>query len=160
MHFGNDQAQDLEKRTFGGVLAGHDAKKRFALFRRGTLVDDRLYLAVAFVQRPGEINSNDENEAVEPGLLEMPFGNPHAEQALAITTGRQGIEIARTAKRAIAVLDPFAFETPVRSSHGTPPVALSVGPQPLGKVVGVNQMLDQCERELSHGQMIGAIRGG
>jgi hypothetical protein len=38
---------------------------------------------------------------------------------------RRGIEIAGTAKCAIAVLDPFAFETPVRCSHGTPPIALS-----------------------------------
>jgi hypothetical protein len=55
----------------------------------------------------------------------MSLGNPHAEQAFARAMSRRGIEIAGTAKRAIAVLDPFAFETPVGCSHGTPPIALS-----------------------------------
>src|SRR6266540_5038732 len=113
----------MEQRAFGGILARHDIEKGFALFRRGALVDDRLQLAVAFMQRPGEMNDRRENNTIEFGVLEMPFGNPHADQALAITFSRPGIEIAGAAKRAIAVLEPFAFETPVRCSHRTPSVA-------------------------------------
>ena len=123
MHFGHDQAEDLEQRAFGGILARHDIEKGFALFRCRALVDDRLQLTVALVQRPGKINDRHENKTIEFGVLEMPFGNPHAGQALAITFGRPGIEIAGAAKRAIAVLEPFAFETPVRCSHRTPSVA-------------------------------------
>src|SRR6266536_5481760 len=127
MHFGHDHAEDLKQRAFSGVLARHDGEKRFALLRCGALVDDGLQLAVALMQRPGEIHGSRENQAVELGALKVSLGDPHPHHTLAITLGRQGIEIARTAKRAIAVLDPFAFETPVRCSHGTPPVALSIG---------------------------------
>src|SRR5438132_2986741 len=103
------------------MLAGHDVEKRFALFRRGALVDDRLQLAVALMQCPGEMNGPRENQTIEFGLLEMSLGDPHADHALAITLRRQGIEVARAAKCAIAILDPFAFETPVGFSHGRPP---------------------------------------
>src|SRR5919204_166329 len=127
MDLGYDQAEDLEQRALGGILAGHDIEKRLALFRRGALVDDRLHLPIALMQGSGKINGCRENETVELGTLEMSFGNPHADHALAKTVGRPGIEIARTAKRAIAILDPFAFETPDRCSHSTPPIALSVG---------------------------------
>src|ERR1700726_2701084 len=125
MGLGHDQAAELEQRTLGRILARHDVEKRLALLRRGALIDDRLHLPVALMQRSGKINGCRENETVELGPLEVPLGNPHADQPLAGAVSRRGIEIAGTAKRAIAVLDPFAFETPVRCSHGTPPIALS-----------------------------------
>ena len=103
------------------ILSRHDVEQRFALLRRRALVDDRLQLTVALVQRAGKINGRRENQAVEFGVFEMPLGDPHADHALAIAFSRQGIEIARTAKCAVAVLDPFAFETPVGCSHGKPP---------------------------------------
>src|SRR5437899_342141 len=84
--------------------AGHDVEKRFALFRRGALVDDRLQLAVALMQCPGEMNGPRENQTIEFGLLEMSLGDPHADHALAITLRRQGIEVARAAKCAIAIV--------------------------------------------------------
>src|SRR5260370_16919079 len=127
MDRGYDQAEDLEQRTLGRILTRHDLKKRLALFRRGALVDNRLHLSIAFMQRSGEINGCRENETIELGTLEVSFGNPHADHAFARAVGRRGIEIAGTAKRAIAVLDPFALKTPVRCSHRTPPIALSVG---------------------------------
>src|SRR3984893_8507299 len=125
MDLGHDQAEDLEQRTFGRILARHDVEKCLALLRRGALIDERLHLPVALMQRSGKINRCRENETIELGALEVSFGNPHADQAFARAVSRRGIEIAGTAKRAIAVLDPFAFETPVRCSHGTPPIALS-----------------------------------
>ncbi len=125
MDLGYDQAQDLEQRTLGRILARHDVEKRLSLFRCGALIDDRLNLPIALVQRSREIDSYHEHETIELGTLEVSLGNPHAEDALARAVGRRGIEIAGATKRAIAVLDPFAFETPVRCSHGTPPIALS-----------------------------------
>src|SRR5216683_7253469 len=119
-----DQAEDLEQRTLGRILARHDIKKCLALFRRGALVDDRLHLPIALMQRPGEINGCCENETIELGTLEVPLGNFHTDEAFARAVSRRGIEIAGTAKGAIAVLDPFPFETPVRCSHCTPPIAL------------------------------------
>jgi hypothetical protein len=115
------QAEDVEQRAFSRELARHYVEERFALLRRRAFVNDRLRLAIALVQRAGKIDGFCENQAVEFGLLEMSLGDPHADQALAITLGRQGIEIARTAERAGAVLDPFAFETPIGCSHGKPP---------------------------------------
>src|ERR1700737_1430744 len=117
MDLGYDQAEDLEQRTLGRILARHDVEKCLALFRRGALVDDRLHLPIALMQRSGKINGCRENQTIEPGTLEVSLGNPHADQAFAEAVRRRGIEIAGTAKRAIAVLDPFAFETPVRCSQ-------------------------------------------
>src|SRR5260370_28590299 len=77
------------------------------------------------MQRARKINGCRENKTVELGALEVSFGNPHADQAFARAVSRRGIEIAGTTKRAIVVLDPFAFKTPVRCSHCTPPIALS-----------------------------------
>jgi hypothetical protein len=73
------------------------------------------------VQRSGEINGYRENEAIEFGTLKVSFGDPHTDQALAKAVRRQSIKIAGAAERAIAVLDPFAFETPIRCSHRIPP---------------------------------------
>ena len=42
VNLGDDQAEDLEQRAFGGELARHDVEKRFALFRRGALVGLQL----------------------------------------------------------------------------------------------------------------------
>src|SRR5258708_15690815 len=120
-----DQAEDLEQRTLGRILARHDVEKRLALFWCGALIDDRLHLPIALMQRSRKINGCRENETIEFGTLEVSFGNPHADHAFARAVSRRGIEIAGTAKRTVAVLDPFAFETPVRCSHGTPPIALS-----------------------------------
>src|SRR5438270_8586032 len=107
----------MEQRTLGRILARHDVEKRLSLLRRGALIDDWLDLPIAFVQRSREIDGYHEHEAIELGPLEMALGDPHAEDALARAVSRRGIEIAGTAKRAIAVLDPFAFETPIRCSH-------------------------------------------
>jgi hypothetical protein len=69
------------------------------------------------MQRPGKMYGSGEHETIKPGALEVSLGNPHADHALAKAVGRQGIEIAGTAERAIAILDPFAFEAPVGCSH-------------------------------------------
>src|ERR1700680_1955218 len=111
MDLGYDQAEDLEQRTLGRILARHDVEKSLALFRRGALVDDRLHLPIALMQCARKINGCRENETIELSTLEVSFGNPHADHACARAMSRRGIKIAGAAKRAIAVLDPFAFET-------------------------------------------------
>jgi hypothetical protein len=60
-----DQAEDLEPRTLGRILARHDVEKCLALFRRGALVDDRLHLPVALMLRSRKINGCRENKAAE-----------------------------------------------------------------------------------------------
>src|SRR5260370_30875072 len=125
MDLGYDQAQDLEQRALGRILARQYVERGVPLFRCGELIDDRLNLPIARVQRSREIDSYHEHETIELGTLEVSLGNPHAEDALARAVSRRGIEIAGATKRAIAVLDPFAFETPIRGTHGTHPIALS-----------------------------------
>src|SRR5438874_1086900 len=109
----------MEQRALGRILARHDIEKGLALFRRGALVNNRLHRPIALMQRSRKINGYRENETIELGTFEVSFGNPHADHAFARAVSRQGVEITGTAKRAIAVLDPFAFETPVRCSHDT-----------------------------------------
>src|SRR5260370_6521010 len=109
------------------MLARHDFEQRLALFRGSALVDNRLQLPIALMQRPGKMYGSGEHETIKLGTLEVSLGNPHANHALAGAVGRQGIAIAGTAERAIAILDPFAFEAPVRCSHSTPPAILLVG---------------------------------
>src|SRR6266404_550334 len=127
MNLGYDHAEDMEQRALGRMLARHDFEQRLALFRGSALVDNRLHLPIALMQRPGEMHGSGEHQTIKLGALEMSFGNPHADHALARAMGRRGIEIAGAAKRAIAILDPFAFEPPVGCSHSTPPAILLVG---------------------------------
>ena len=70
------------------------------------------------MHRSRKIDGYVEHQSIELGTLEMSFVNSHADHALARAMGRRGVEIAGTAKRAVAVLDPFAFETPIGCSHG------------------------------------------
>src|SRR3984893_8550422 len=113
MDLGHDQAEDLEQRTFGRILARHDVEKCLALLRRGALIDDRLHLPVALMQRSGKINRCRENETIELGTLEVSFGNPHADQAFAGAVSRRGIEIAGAAHTRTAISYSFRYETPV-----------------------------------------------
>src|SRR5258708_2822508 len=59
-HFGDDQAENVEERALRRVLAREDLEQGVALLRRGPLVNDRLNRAVAFVQRTGEVDDQDE----------------------------------------------------------------------------------------------------
>src|SRR5262249_16890820 len=108
--------------------------KCLALFWRGPLIDDRLQLAIAFMQRSGKIDSCRKNETVQPGTLEMSLIDPHRDQALARAVSRHSIEIARTAEPAIAGPDPFAFQTPVRCRHGRPPSRCQLSARRCGRL--------------------------
>src|SRR6185312_8642120 len=112
-HLADDEAEDLEQRPLGGVLSRQNVEQGLALRRRRALVDDRLRLAVAFVQRPWKRHDDEERDAIEAGILEVALRDAHAQQALAGFMGGSRVEIARTSERAVAVLDPFAFEAPV-----------------------------------------------
>src|SRR5260370_33657717 len=59
-HFGDDEAEDVEERALRRVLAREDLEQGVALLRRGLLVNDSLNRAVAFVQRTGEADHQEE----------------------------------------------------------------------------------------------------
>jgi hypothetical protein len=122
VHLADDQAEDVEERAFRRVFAGHDVEERLALLCAGPFLDDGLGLAVALVERTREANGHDEGKSVEPGVLEVPPGDAHPEQALAGSVGRLGVEVTGAAERTSAVLDPLALKAPVCLSHGILPV--------------------------------------
>src|SRR5260370_36581944 len=109
MDLGYDQAQDLEQRALGRILARHDVEKRLSLFRCGALIDDRLNLPIALVQRSREIDSYHEHETIELGTLEVSLGNPHAEDALARVECRPDILNAAPHERATAIRVPITL---------------------------------------------------
>src|SRR5205823_4457769 len=115
--FADDQAEDMEDRSFRRVLAQQDREQGFALLGTGPLVDDRLDLAVALMKRTRKIDGDGELDSVELGLVEMSPLDVHRHQAFAIPVARAGVEIARATERAVAVLDPLAFQTPVGHRH-------------------------------------------
>ncbi|SUS07780.1 hypothetical protein DF3PB_50050 [uncultured Defluviicoccus sp.] len=118
VHLGDDQAEDMKQRAFRRILPRHDLEEGLALPGAGPLVDDGLHLAIPFVQRSGEGDGHGEGQAVEPNVVEVSFGDVHAHQALALTVGWPSVEVAGATESAVAVLDPLAFEAPIRCSHG------------------------------------------
>src|SRR5579864_5509838 len=123
VHLADDEAEDLEQRSFGRVRSRKDVEQGLALRGRRALVDDWLRFAVAFVQRPWKRHDDEEAQPVEPGVVEVAPGDAHPQQALAVAIGGSRVEVTRASERAVAVLDPFAFEAPVRACHGNLPVA-------------------------------------
>src|SRR4051812_44403526 len=111
----------MEERTFRRVLARHDLEQGIPLFRSGALVDDRLQLAVAFMQRAGEMHHGKEAQTVKINVIDVSLCNAHAKKPLTMTVRRPGIEVAGAAERAIAVLHPLAFQTPFCLGHETTP---------------------------------------
>src|SRR6516225_3451906 len=114
-HFRHDQAEDVKKRALSRVLAGEDLEQGVALLGGRALIDDRLQCAVALMQRARKVDHDKEAQVVEPGAAEMATLDPHTGEALAVAVCRPRIEITRTAKGAVAVLDPIAAETPLGS---------------------------------------------
>ena len=104
MHLGDDQTEDVEKRSFRRVLSGQNAEKSAPLLRAGPLVNDRLRLAVSFMQRSGEGNSNEEAQAIELNVPQMSLGDAHPKQTLAFFMRGSGVEIARAAKAQLQFL--------------------------------------------------------
>src|SRR5260221_8054381 len=122
-HLRHDQAEDMENRAFGRVLAGEDLEQGITLPRGGALVDDCLHCSVALVERAGEVDHDEEAEAIELCITEVTLLDAHAEQAFAVSVRRASVEVARTTERAVAVLDPIAMKAPVGLLHRSlPPI--------------------------------------
>ena len=117
MHLGDDQAEDIEQRSFRRVLARHDRKQSLALRRCRALFDDRLGLSVSFVQCARKAHRHKKTQSVKARVFKVSLGDPHPEQAFAVDLGGRCVEIAGAAKCTAAVLDPFTFETPVCLCH-------------------------------------------
>src|SRR6266481_3566837 len=60
VHLRHNQRNDMEKRTFRGVLPRHNFEQCFPLLRSSAFVDDRLQLAVAFMEGPWETHHGKE----------------------------------------------------------------------------------------------------
>src|SRR4030081_2926266 len=102
----------MEERAFRRVLSRHDFEQGVPLLRSGALIDDRLQLAIAFMERAREPHHCKEAEAVKMNVLNVSLCNAHAKKTLAMTVRRLRVEVAGAPKGAIAILHPFAFETP------------------------------------------------
>src|SRR5260370_38767173 len=69
------------------------------------------------MQRSRKIDGKAEINALEPHAAEMPIGDVHADQSLAIAISRPGIEVTGATESAVAVLDPVALKTPFSLRH-------------------------------------------
>jgi hypothetical protein len=116
-HLCNDQTENVEYRAFGRILPGQYTEQCLALRRRRPFVDDRLKGSVALMQRSRKIDGDAEIKTVEPHVTEMPIGDVHADQSLAVAICRPGVEVTGTAESTVAVLDPVALKTPFSSGH-------------------------------------------
>ena len=113
MHLRDDHAEDVEERALGRVLPRHDGEQGVTLLGGGPLINDRLCLTVALVERTGKVHGDEEAQAIEPDVLEVAFADAHPQQALARPVGWSRVEITGTAEGTAAVLDPFAFKVPI-----------------------------------------------
>ena len=80
------------------------------------LIDDRLRLAVAFMDRPRPGEDSGPVQSIELHLAEMPFVDPHGDAGLAIALRRQGIELTGTTIGAVTGRDFGTANQPV--DHG------------------------------------------
>src|SRR4051794_19757598 len=105
-----------------GVLPAHDAQYRVPLRWIGALVDDRERLAVAEMDRsrPGE--HPGDSQAVKFGVAMVTSVDLHADHGGAVAVGRQGVELARTTVRAIAIGKFATVDGPFGVSHGKLPI--------------------------------------
>jgi hypothetical protein len=74
------------------------------------------------VQWSGKIDGSTEIKAVELHVAEMPIGDVHADQSLAVAIGRPGVEVTQATESTVAVLDPVALKTPFGLWHVIPPL--------------------------------------
>jgi hypothetical protein len=69
------------------------------------------------MERAREPHHGKEAEAVKMNVLNVSLCNAHAKKTLAMTVRRLRVEVAGAPKGAIAILHPFAFETPFCLGH-------------------------------------------
>src|SRR5215469_14528411 len=86
-----------------GVLAAHDSENGLALRWSGALIDDRLDLAMSFVNGTRPREQGAKAQSVEFGIAVMTLVNPNGDHRHTIAVSRQRIELARAAVCAIAM---------------------------------------------------------
>src|SRR6185312_9499833 len=106
-----------DRRARFGVLTGHDAQQRLALLRRRALVDDDRGLAFALVDRTRPAEHADETQTVQLRVAMEALINLKTAYRLAKSVRRQGVELARTAVRAIAIDEFVSFNCPLHVAH-------------------------------------------
>ena len=102
VHLGERRCQRIEDGGGGAAPPGKYGQDRLTLLLVGALVDDRLTLAVAVMDRtrPGE--ERHPVQPVQPDVAEMPVVDPHGHGRTAITPARELVELARAAPIAAA----------------------------------------------------------
>src|SRR5262245_37096178 len=84
-------------RARAGLFAVHDGSKSVSLVVVRSLVDDRLTLAVTFVDRPGPAIEESRAEAIERDVSEVSLLYANGSEAAAVPVrGTTGFELART----------------------------------------------------------------
>src|SRR4051812_22193626 len=73
------------------------------------------------MERAGETHHGKEAQTVKINVVNVSLCNAHAEKPLTMTVSRPRIEVARAPEGAVAVLHPFAFETPFCLGHDMTP---------------------------------------
>jgi hypothetical protein len=109
--------------AFPRLSAMENGDQSLALRGVGALVDDRLHLAVALVNRTRPRVEQGDAQPVQCYVAEMPLLDPHDLEAAAVAVGRQGFELARTAVVAVAAAELDALDVPV--DHGPGPSSRS-----------------------------------
>jgi hypothetical protein len=69
------------------------------------------------MQCAGKMHIDEKAQSIEIGLLEMPFLDAHPKEPTAITLRRFRVEIAGAPVGTGAILDPFAFKSPILLCH-------------------------------------------
>jgi len=111
LHVRANGGDDLEERV--ALLAAQDLEERVALPLVGPFVDNWDDLAVALVHRAGPLDGSGPVQSGQVDVAKVPFVDPHRHRALAVIMRRKLVEVAWTARVAIAVLEPGAFHVPI-----------------------------------------------
>jgi hypothetical protein len=109
---GDDLGENPVERA--AVRPRQDRAKRLALLVANAGVEYRLCGAIALMQRPGPVVGERPLRPVEQHIAEMTALDDHRRHTLACMVSRVGVEVARAAGVAVAVLHVGTLESPVR----------------------------------------------
>src|SRR5688572_22295421 len=107
-------------RSLAGFLPVHDGSKRLSLLVVRPLIDNRLTLAVALVNRSRPAIEKRCTETIERDVSEVSLVDANGREAATVSVrGTRGLELARTGIVTIAIGDLDAFDVPVNLGHGS-----------------------------------------
>ncbi len=114
--------KDLEHRgARPRVLAAHDAQQRISLGLVGALVHDRQRLPITHVNRLRILEDAGEPQSIQWRLAVKSAFDLQPDHGPAVAMGRQCIELAGTAIRAVAVREFATVDRPLGVWHGRRP---------------------------------------